>query len=633
MDKQSIIGFVLIAVLLGVFAWISRPNPEQQAIQQRYRDSIQKIELAQQIAEAQRNAAAPAQVMNDSVAKTNSDSIQSEKYGAFAATVKGDDSFTILENEVLELSFSNKGGRIAKAHLKNFKTGGDDALPLILFDAEDAQYGFNLVTANNRVLNTNELYFNPIKSADGKSITMRLNVKDDEYLDFIYTLEPNDYMLRFEVQAKNLTDILAPGTVSLDMNWDGKVRQQEKGRKFEERYTQLYYKFSSDDVEHLSESKDQSETPAGKIKWIAYKDQYFSSVLIADADFTSVKIDSKVLAEGNFLKEFKSQMAVVFDPSGNESTKLRFYLGPNQYAILKKYDKDAEVGKQLDLEQLVTLGSSVFRWINKWLMLPLFNFFGSFIGSFGLVIFLMTVCVKLLLFPLTYKSYMSSAKMRVLRPQVEAINAKYPGQDKAMERQRATMALYSQAGASPMSGCLPMLIQMPFLIALFQFFPSAFELRQESFLWAKDLSTYDAVITWNQYVPIITPYFGNHISLFCVLMTIVNLVYTKFNADMTNTGQQQMPGMKYMMYLMPLMFLVFFNQYASGLTYYYLVSTLLTVIQTLLFRQFINEEKLLAKLEENKKKPKKKSGFMARLEEAQRKQQDMAKQNAKKGKR
>jgi YidC/Oxa1 family membrane protein insertase len=473
------------------------------------------------------------------------------------------------------------------------------------------------------------MYFKPTAGADGTSVTMRLSLNDDQYLDFIYTLAPGDYMLRFDVSAKNMDTVLSPGTNSLDMHWVGKIRQQETGRKFEERYTQIYYKFTADDVEKLSESKDDSKSLSGRVQWIAFKDQFFSSVLIANEGFTSVKLDSKMVSDGMYLKIFDSQMAVAFDPTGKEVTGFRFYLGPNHYSILRKYDKGVASDDRQELDKLVPLGSSIFRWVNKWLILPMFNFFGSFIGSYGLIIFLMTLVVKLVLFPLTYKSYMSSAKMRVLRPQVEEISKKYPGQDKAMDRQKATMALYSRAGASPMSGCIPMLLQMPFLIALFMFFPSAIELRQESFLWAKDLSTYDAVYTWNQYIPFITPYFGNHISLFCILMTIVNLIYTKFNADATNTGQQQMPGMKYIMYLMPLMFLVFFNQYASGLTYYYLVSTLLTIIQTLIFRQFVNEEKLLAKLEENKKKPRKRSGFMARLEEAQKKQQEQARQRAK----
>ncbi|WP_290384864.1 membrane protein insertase YidC, partial [Parabacteroides goldsteinii] len=391
------------------------------------------------------------------------------------------------------------------------------------------------------------------------------------------------------------------------------------------RYTALYYKFLSDDVEQLSESKSEDKKVSGRLKWIAYKDKFFSTVMIADEGFESATFDSKMVEADGIVKEFKTTTAVPFDLRGNEATTFRYFFGPNSYPLLKSYDKGVASDQQLDLERLVPLGASVFRWVNQYFVIPMFDFLGKYIKSYGLIILLMTIIVKLILFPLTYKSYMSSAKMRVLRPQVEELNAKYPGQDKAVERQRATMELYSRAGASPMAGCIPMLLQMPILIALFMFFPSAIELRHQSFLWAHDLSTYDAIFSWNKYIPIITPYFGNHISLFCLLMTITNVIYTKYNMEMTNTGQQQMPGMKAMMYMMPLMFLVFFNQYASGLTYYYFISTLITIVQTLVFRYTINEDKLLAKLEANKKKPQKKSGFMKRLEEAQRMQQEQLK--------
>ena len=314
-----------------------------------------------------------------------------------------------------------------------------------------------------------------------------------------------------------------------------------------------------------------------------------------------------------------------FDLLGTQPTDLQFYFIPNKFALLSDYNDNLSGDDKLHLEKLVPLGWGIFRWVNQFFVIPLFDFLGKYINNYGWLIFLLTVIVKLILYPLTYKSYMSSAKMRVLRPQVEEINAKYPEQEQAMERQRQIMELYSRAGASPMSGCIPLLLQMPILIALFMFFPSAIELRHESFLWAQDLSTYDAIISWDVHIPLISTYFGNHISLFCLLMTITNIVYTKYNMEMTNTGQQQMPGMKLMMYLMPLMFLFIFNSYASGLTYYYFISTLITIAQTLVFRFTINEEKLLAKLEANKRKPLKKSGFMKRLEEAQRMQEEQLK--------
>jgi YidC/Oxa1 family membrane protein insertase len=440
-------------------------------------------------------------------------------------------------------------------------------------------------------------------------------------------------MLQYTIQGHGLNGILSPSVNTLDLTWEQDIRQQEKGRKYEDQHTALYYKFLADDVEKLSEGKDQSEKVSNRLKWIAYKDKFFATVLISRDGFEATTLDSKLVSAPGYLKRFKTIASVPFDLKGEEPTSLTYYLGPNQYTLLKAYDKGAEAGQELNLEELVPMSFSFLRVINQYFILPIFDFLGKYFASYGLIIFLLTLIVKLVLFPLTYKSYMSGAKMRVLRPQVEAINEKYPGQDKAMERQKATMELYSRAGASPMAGCLPMLLQFPILIALYNLFPSAIELRQQSFLWADDLSTYDAVIHWDAQIPLISAYLGNHISLFCILMTAVNIIYTKFNMEMTNTGQQQMPGMKMMMYMMPLMFLFLFNQSASALSYYFLVSSLISIAQTLSFRFFINEEKLLAKLEANKKKPAKKSGFMKRLEEAQRQQQEtLRKQQQKKKK-
>lgn len=631
MDKNTITGFVLIGIVLFAFSWLNRPTPEQMEAQRRYQDSIAKIELAKQ-AEVQRgNEAATS---DDSLADLP-DSIREERMksslGEFASAMNGTDDVTVLENDLVELHISNKGGRVSYARLKQYDNyKGED---LVLFDADNSDLDFTLVTAGNRVVNTSDLYFTPVKGAGDGSLTMRLPVEGGGSLDFVYTLLPDEYILRMSVIGNGLNGILSPSTTALDLHWQQKIPQQEKGRKFEDRYAQMYYRYVADDVEYLSETKDDSRQLSGRLKWIAYKDMYFSTILIADGDgMEAAVVSSKKLPEsGSFLKEYKTTASLPFDLRGNEATDLRFYFGPNQFSLLKSFDDEA--AEELDLEKIVPLGWGIFRWVNQYFVIPLFNFLGQFIHSYGLLIFLLTVIVKLILFPLTYKSYMSSAKMRVLRPQVEEINAKYPGQDKAVERQRATMDLYSRAGASPMSGCLPMLLQMPILIALFMFFPSAIELRHQSFLWAHDLSTYDAVFSWNAYIPVITPYFGNHISLFCLLMTITNIIYTKYNMELTNTGQQQMPGMKIMMYMMPLMFLVFFNQYASGLTYYYFVSTLITIVQTLVFRYTVDEEKLLAKLEANKRKPQKKSGFMKRLEEAQRMQQEQLKKQQEQRKR
>lgn len=621
MDKNTLIGFLLIGIVLIAFSWFNQPTPEQLEAQRRYQDSIAKIEYTQQ-QELQKEETK--RVEAEEALASLPDSVRmarlQDSYGVFANAMIGTEGYTVLENDLVELRLSNKGGRVSYARLKEYDTY--DEQPLVLFDEKESKFDLTLVTASNRVLNTGDLYFTPVKGDDPNTVVMRLDAGDGRYLDFKYTLKPDDYMLQYSIKATGLNGVLAPSTNALDLIWEQDIRQQEKGRKFEERYVALYYKFMADDVENLSEAKSDSRQVPNRLKWIGYKDMFFSTVLIGGTEgFESTVFDSKMYESGNIMKRFKTTTTIPFDLQGKEATDLRFYFGPNKFALLKSFDKGVPEEQQLDLEKLVPLGWGIFRWVNQYFVIPLFDFLGKFISNYGLLIFLLTLIVKLILFPLTYKSYMSSAKMRVLRPQVEEINEKYPGQDKALERQRATMELYSRAGASPMSGCLPMLLQMPILIALFMFFPSAIELRHESFLWAHDLSTYDAIISWNTYIPIITPYFGNHISLFCLLMTITNIIYTKYNMEMTNTGQQQMPGMKAMMYMMPLMFLVFFNQYASGLTYYYFISTLITIVQTLIFRYTVNEEKLLAKLEANKRRPMKKSGFMKRLEEIQKAQQ------------
>ena len=621
MDKNTITGFVLIGIVLFAFSWFNRPTPEQIEAQRRYQDSLAQIELAQQMELAQKEQQAA--MLQDSINHLP-DSVRMQnmrqRFGDFAQAMTGEERQTTIENELLELRVSNKGGRIVYARLKEY----DDyqGQPLVLFDEQNSELNFSLVTADNRVVNTSELYFTPVQQGK-EGLTMRLAVGEAGYLDFVYTLAPNDYRVGFSIKGTGLNGLLSPNTQALGMQWTQDIRQQEKGRSFEERYVSLNYKPVADDPDRLTETRDASKQFEERLRWIGFKDMFFSSVLIAKGEgFAESTLDSKMIAAGNVLKHFKASTSVPFDLQGREATELTYFFGPNKFALLKELDENEPEGAEWELEKLVPLGWGIFRWVNQYFVIPLFDFLGGFISNYGLLIFLLTVIVKLILFPLTYKSYISSAKMRVLRPQVEEINAKYPGQEQALERQKATMELYSRAGASPMSGCLPMLLQMPILIALFMFFPSAIELRHQSFLWANDLSTYDAIVSWEANIPLISSYFGNHISLFCLLMTITNIVYTKFNMEMTNTGQQQMPGMQAMMYLMPLMFLVFFNQYASGLTYYYFISTLITILQTIFFRFTIDEEKLLAKLEANKRKPMKRSGFMKRLEEMQKMQEE-----------
>jgi membrane protein insertase, YidC/Oxa1 family, N-terminal domain len=539
-----------------------------------------------------------------------------------------------LENELVKLTFSSKGGRIYSAQLKKYskRDSLNKNLPLILFNDKESSMNFTFVTVNNRVINSSDLFFEPaspvFKDSQGnQTLILRLKTTTQGYIDFAYTLPAKDYMLSFGIKAHEMTSVIPAGTNSLDMHWYAKIRQQEKGRKFEERYSAIEYKYAADNVEKLSESKNDEKELSNKIKWIAYKDQFFSTILISNEGITSAKLKSTMEAEDSqYLKAYNSDMVIGFDPTGKVPSTFRMYFGPNQYKILHAYDNKLDGDAKLKLSELIPLGWGIFGWVNKFAIIPMFNFFSRFISNFGLIILLLTLVIKLVLFPLTYKSYISSAKMRVLKPEIDEIHAKIPA-EKAAERQKATMELYSKVGVSPLSGCVPSLLQMPILFAMFSFFPAAIELRQQSFLWATDLSAYDSIMT----LPFSIPFgFGNHVSLFCLLMTATNIVYTKLN--MANTATTDQPGgamMKWMMYLMPVMFLFMFNNYASGLSYYYFIATLISIIQTYTIRGFVDEKKILAQLHAKRKsnanKPAKKSGFMDRLEKMQREQQQAQK--------
>jgi len=632
MDKNTITGFILIILVFIGYFFLTRPSQEQIEAQRRYQDSIMQLKQSQQI-EQQQAINAQQQIKEKEEQEAESDSLShariTAKFGDFAKAVQGTEEFVTLENDFIQLKFSTKGGRIYSAQLKKYTDFQKN--PLILFQGDETQFSLTLVTNNNRVINTGDLYFEKM-NADSLEATFRLKAGTDSAgVDFVYRLHPDDYMVDFTIVPHNLQNYLSAGTNTLDINWALKMRQLEQGRKYEERYAYLTYKYFSDNVEQMQSGKNDAKSIPDKLKWISYKDQFFSSVLIAKEGFNSSQLESQLLQDEGYLKNFNSATSVDFDLKVENPVRLNFYFGPNDYNLLKSYDKTKFQGQDLQLEQLVPLGWWLFRYINKWIIIPIFDWLNSWIASVGLAILFLTLIIKIGLFPLVYKSFMSSAKMRVMKPQIEAITSKYPGQENAMTRQQKTMELYRQVGINPMSGCLPMLLQMPFLLALFMFFPSAIELRHQSFLWAPDLSTYDAIVQWKTNIPFVTPYFGNHISLFCVLMTIVNIIYAKYNMEQTSTGQEQMPGMKMMMYIMPVFMLIFLNSYPAGLNYYYFISTLITVLQTILFRYFLNEDALLAKLEANKKNPSKKKsgGFMARLEEAQRKQQALLKEQQK----
>ena len=628
MDKNTILGFVLIALIVIGFSQLNKPSEKDLAVK-RYNDSIalveqNKAELTEKVSKG--TVAKDSLAVNDSTSKVKTADI----FGDFSASAVGTEKFYTIENDLVKITLSNKGGRVYSVQLKKYskRDSLNHSLPLILFDAKESNTGFTFVTNNNRVLNSSNLYFEPVsgitKDAKGnQTLILRLKTTGNAYLDFAYTLPPKSYMVSFGLKANGMNTVMPAGTNSLDMQWSSKIRQQEKGRKFEDRYSSIQYKYVADDVEKLSESKNDEKKLTNKVKWIAFKDQFFSSIIIADDAMNSISLKSTLENENSgYLKNYTSEMTVPFDPTGKIPTTFRFFFGPNQYKILSAIDNGTKAGSDLQLNKLIPLGWGIFGWVNRFAIIPMFNFFSMFMSNFGLIILLMTVVIKLVLFPLTYKSYISSAKMRVLKPEIDEINAKIPA-DKAAERQKATMDLYGKVGVSPMSGCLPTLLQMPILFAMFSFFPAAIELRQQSFLWATDLSAYDSIMT----LPFTVPFgFGNHISLFCLLMTATNIVFTKLNMANTPTNDQMGGGMmKWMMYLMPLMFLFMFNNYASGLSYYYFISTLISIIQTYAIRATVDEKKMLeelhAKRSINAKKPAKKSGFMSRLEKMQQEQQ------------
>lgn len=650
MDKNTIIGFLLIAVVMIAFMITQKPNSEQLAERQRLQDSIQQLEteraslLVEEITESNNTKVDTSDVLSDffggeSFISQDTTSTKAEvevkteqALDAISPTVRrsAPEEFVTIENEDLILKVSTKGGWIYSAELKDYKRYDKDTL--YLFKGDEARFNLELFNKRSVRLNTESEDFTPFLSDNGKTLTMRLGYTGDQYIDFVYTLPKSGYLINFDIRVNGMaSELHAESLQNFRIKWDQKLRQQEKGRNFESRYATIHYKYAGMDVKKMSENKDKTEEYSEAIQWFAYKDQFFTSTFIADKPFTNTILSTKSLSEDGYLKDYGAEVwaPVSVNESGQLFAGFRYYLGPVHYTSMKALNKDISEDQQLHLEQMVNLGWNWLSWINKFFVIPIFNLFLSMGWGMGLIIFLLTLLVKLIISPLTFKSYKSSAKMRVLKPQVQEIEAKYPGQDNAVERQKATMALYSKAGASPMSGCLPMLLQSPILIALFWFFPSAIELRQQSFLWADDLSTYDAIITWGGNIPLISKYLGNHLSLFCLLMTATNIVYAKFNMDQTSAGSQQMAGMKYMPYMMSFMMLFFFNSYPSGLSYYYFISTLITILLTISFRKVVNEEKLLAQLEANKSKTKKKSGFMARLEEAQKMQEKQARVRAK----
>ena len=483
--------------------------------------------------------------------------------------------------------------------------------------------------SNNRIINTENLFFQPywyerqfegnevirVSGDDELSFGMRAYANasesqtgSDRYLEFKYTLSGNDYMTGLDMNFVGLHNVIDDNTNFLELEWKNQLMRQEKNLKNERNASTIHYKYASDDMGSLSETKDDSESLKTRVKWIAYKQQFFTTTLIADDNFISAELSTFVqeeLPEDRYVKNMEADISIPYQSAPNYSIPLHLYMGPTKYNILRRYD--------LSLERQIPLGWGffLFQVVNRYAVIPVFNYLEGFNFNYGIIILILTILLKIVLFPLTYKTYISQARMRVLKPEVEELNKKFPKKEEAMKKQQALMALYKKAGVNPMSGCVPMVIQLPILIALFRFFPSSIELRQQSFLWAHDLSTYDSVLD----LPFTIPFYGDHVSLFTLLMALSTVAYTYVNSKMMDTGSTQMPGMKMMMYLMPVMFLGFFNNYSAGLSYYYMLTNLITFAQMFLIRSVIDENKIRAKIMENKKKPVKTSKFQKRLEE------------------
>ena len=615
MDKNTLVGFTLIGAVLIGFSIYNRPSQEEMERAQRYQDSIQAIAL-QEAAKLEAEAAAQ-----------SAQALTLDSTSLFFGANQGTEQFTTLENNLVKVTFSNKGGRVVSATLKDYNNQQGE--PLTLFNEEESAMNFAFEGKNENIL-TEDLFFQPMNVTDS-TVTMRLQTTGAGYIDFAYRLLPETYMVDFNVRAQGMQNFFPAALKTVNIDWFQRARQQEKGFDFEQRYTSLTYKPVDDGSDYLSEMSDDKETFEEPMQWIAFKNQFFSSVLIANQNFEDVTLESTLQKEGSgYMKDYNADMTTFFDPTGKKATELQMYLGPNHFkTLLATNDLVINQDEDPELEDLVYLGWPLVREINRWFTINLFDWLSGWGLNMGLVLLLMTIIVKAIVYPATYKSYMSSAKMRVLKPYIQKINEKYPKQEDALKKQQETMQLYSEYGVSPMGGCLPMLIQMPVFMALFFFVPNAIELRQESFLWAPDLSTYDDVINWGVNIPLL----GEHLSLFCLLFSVTNILNTWYMMKQQDTGQQQMPGMKIMMYLMPVMFIFIFNSYSSGLNYYYFISGLIGILTTIILRKTTNEPKLLAILEANKAKIKQQKGnkgtqggLMAKLEALQKEQERLQKE-------
>lgn len=639
MNKNTLIGTVLMCLIFMAMVWTSQPSAEQLEAQRRAQDSIARLQT-EAIENSMNAGTAASEEPQDSLALAQADSIKQalrqQKYGNIAAAATGEEQIVNLSNNVLSVDISTKGGVLQKATLLEYENYKDEQL--VLFDAKNNHQYFTFYSVYGKYITTEDIYFTPLAKTDS-SVVMRLKSDDGGILDFVYRLSPDSYLLDFTIHTVNLDNIVAPTQPSLQLTWNQKLVRTELGRSFEERYSSLFYKYSGESVNDLSQTGSDSERLDGSLAWFNFKNQFFSTILASNDLFRSGSLSSNALKEETspeYLKEYSADLEIDFTDrlKGEQIVPMTYFIGPNNYSLLRDMNDEiaSRVGKtneNLEIQNSIYLGWPIVRHINRWIVIPIFHFLDNFNLGYGLIILLLTIFIKLVTLPFTYKSFKSSAKMRIAQkmPEVQAINEKYPNQEDAMAKQQALMALYGKMGVNQMGGCLPMLLSWPVLIALFYFFPTSIELRGESFLWAKDLSTYDAIITWDEPIPVVNWIFHGHISLFCLIMTVVQIFYT-WLMQKQNPAQQAMPGMAMMMYLMPLFFLVFLNDYSAGLSYYYTLSLLFSIIQTYAIRASMNEDKILAEMKANlsnpnrKKGGKKASGWIARLQEIQRQQQE-----------
>lgn len=618
MDKNTIVGLVLmVAVIIG-FGWY---NSNQEA-------QLQHVSQTEQTSQGK---ATPNNALSAQKPLTVS---QTDSTDIFYAATKGQPQEVVLKNEKVSVKINTKGGAISEVKLNEYKSYKDFEAKkenaLTLYNAKDAGLNFKVDTKEG-TLSFEDYYFTPINATDS-TVTMRLSANNGASIDIDYQLLPNNYLVKFSVKANGLQKYFPGATQTILLDWHDRVAQQEKGFYFENMYSTLTYKKHDDDTKKMSENETQEESVTESVDWIAFKNQYFSSVLLAAEPLKNVNVKSEQLEEGSgYLKNYTANMIASFDTKGAKATKFQFYFGPNNYRLLQSMDDYKISAHDNDLQGLVYLGWPIVKWINRFFTLYIFDFFTRLGLPMGIVLLLITLLLRAIVYVPTRKSFLSSAKMRVLKPKVDEIAAKYPKQEDAMKRQQETMTLYSQYGVSPMGGCLPMLIQMPIWIAMFNFVPNAIELRQQSFLWADDLSTYDSLISWNTNIWGL----GNHLSLFCLLFCATNLLYSfmtmrQQRESMSGEQAQQMKMMQWMMMLMPLFFFFMFNKYSAGLNYYYFISLLFSALTMWYLRKTTDDKKLLAKLEANyqanKNNPNKKpSGLAARLEALQKQQEEMMK--------